>query len=185
MGVMPKGSIQTLTKDKESLGKELVAAAYLQGDFVLSSGKRSNYFFDKYLFETEPKLLGLVAKCLSKMIPAGTNRLAGTEIGAIPLVTALSLGTSLPFVIVRKTQKSYGTARWIEGKLRQGDAMVLVEDVVTTGHQALRAAKILQEAGARVVKVICVIDREEGGRSSIEAEGFTFEALFTKTSLGL
>jgi orotate phosphoribosyltransferase len=119
------------------------------------------------------------------MIPADTKRLAGVEIGAIPLVTALSLRTGIPFVIVRKTQKPYGTARWIEGRLDKGDTIILVEDVVTTGHQALRAVKVLREAGAKVAKVICVIDREEGGREGIEAEGLVFEALFTKTSLGV
>ncbi|MDI6760772.1 MAG: orotate phosphoribosyltransferase [Candidatus Brocadiaceae bacterium] len=182
---MPKGTIQTLTKDKESLAKELVAVAYLEGDFDLSSGKKSKYFFDKYLFEAEPKLLGLVTEYLLEMIPPGTQRLAGMEIGAIPLITALSLKSGIPFVIVRKTKKSYGTARLVEGGLSQGDVVVLVEDVVTTGQQALRAVKVLQEGGAKVTKVICVIDREEGGRKNIEAEGLSFEALFTKTSLGI
>lgn len=182
---MPKAPIQTLTKDKESLAKELVAAAYLEGDFELSSKRRSKYFFDKYLFETEPKLLDSVTQYLSEMIPADTKRLAGVEIGAIPLATALSLKTGIPFVIVRKTQKSYGTARLIEGRLYQGDTVILVEDVVTTGQQALRAVRVLQEAGAKVAKVICVIDREEGGSKNIEAEGLSFEALFTKTSLGI
>ena len=174
-----------MLKDKESLGKELVATAYLTGDFDLSSGKKSKYFFDKYLFETEPELLASVTKYLSEGIPAETKRLAGMEVGAVPLVTALSLETQLPFVIVRKTQKPYGTARQIEGRLNQEDTVLLVEDIVTTGHQALKAVKILQEAGARVVKIICVIDREEGGRKNIEAEGLSFEALFTRTSLGI
>ncbi len=182
---MSKGPIQTLMNDKKSLAKELVAAAYLEGDFELSSGRKSKYLFDKYLFETEPRLLGQLTEYLSEMIPADTKRLAGVEIGAIPLVTALSLRTGIPFVIVRKTQKSYGTARLIEGKLYTGDTVVLVEDVVTTGQQALRAARVLQEAGARLSKVICVIDREEGGRKNIEAEGIPFESLFTKTSLGV
>ena len=174
-----------MLKDKESLGKELVATAYLTGDFDLSSGRKSNYFFDKYLFETEPELLASVTKYLSEGIPAEAKRLAGMAVGAVPLVTALSLETRLPFVIVRKTQKPYGTARQIEGRLNQGDAVVLVEDIVTTGQQTLRAAKILQEAGARVTKVICVIDREEGGRKNLEAAGLSFEALFTRTSLGI
>lgn len=174
-----------MLEDKKSLGKELIGAAYLKGDFPLSSGRKSNYYFDKYLFETRPQLLAQVANCLSEMLPLDTQKLAGTEIGGIPLVTALSLRTSLPFVIVRKTQKPYGTARWIEGTLEPGEKVVLVEDIVTTGQQALRAAKILQEAGAKMSKVICVIDREEGGGKNIEAEGFVFEALFTKTSLGI
>ena len=177
-----------MLKDKSALGglgKELVATAYLTGDFDLSSGKKSKYFFDKYLFETEPELLASVTKYLSEGMPAETKRLAGMEVGAVPLITALSLKTHIPFVIVRKTKKSYGTARQIEGRLNQGDVVVLVEDIVTTGQQALKAVKILQEAGARVVKIICVIDREEGGRKNIEAEGLSFEALFTKTSLGI
>jgi orotate phosphoribosyltransferase len=174
-----------MTKDKDSLGKELVATALLRGNFDLSSGKKSHYFLDKYLFETEPRLLSWVTKYLSETIPPGTQRLAGMEIGAVPLATALSLKTGLPFVIVRKAKKEYGTARLIEGKINQGDTVVLVEDVVTTGHQAIKAVQILKEAGAKVIKVICVIDREEGGRKNIESEGLVFEALFTKTGLGI
>ncbi len=175
----------SLLRNKEALGKELVARAYLRGDFMLSSGKRSNYFFDKYLFETEPELLDAVTRYLSEMLPAGTNKLAGVELGAVPLITALSLKTYIPFVIVRKVQKSHGTARLIEGKLNGGETVVLVEDVVTSGQQALNAVKILEEAGGKVLKVICVVDREEGGRANIESEGLTFESLFTKTSLGV
>jgi orotate phosphoribosyltransferase len=171
--------------DKETLGREMVATAYLKGDFELSSGKRSNYFFDKYLFETDPRLLNSITEYLSEMLPDNVNRLAGMEIGAVPLVTALSLRTSLPFVIVRKARKIYGTARLVEGRLNKDDIVTLIEDVVTTGKQALDAVRILREAGAKVSKVICVIDREEGGRENVESEGLIFESLFSKTSLGV
>ncbi|HHT9118467.1 MAG TPA: orotate phosphoribosyltransferase, partial [Candidatus Hypogeohydataceae bacterium YC38] len=103
----------------------------------------------------------------------------------IPLATALSLKSGLPFVIVRKVKKGHGTKKLVEGRISTGDEVLLIEDVVTTGEQAIRAVETLKQAGARVKKVLCVIDREEGGRENIESKGLVFEPLFTKRSLGI
>lgn len=171
--------------DKETLGRKIVEASYLRGNFILSSGKKSNYLFDKYAFETQPELLSTITEHLAAMVPKGTTRLAGMEIGAVPLATALSLKTGLPFLIVRKVKKGHGTEKLVEGHLSAGEEVLLIEDVVTTGKQALRAVDTLKKAGARVKKVLCVIDREEGGRKNIESRGLIFEPLFTKRSLGV
>ena len=168
---------------KEELGKRIMEVAYKRGEFVLSSGKKSDYIFDKYAFETQPKLLNAITDYLAEMVPPGTKRLAGMEIGGIPLATALSIKTGLPFVIVRKTAKGHGITRQIEGHLSKGDTVTLIEDVVTTGGQSIHGVEILRAAGAVVKDVICVVDREEGGREHIESKGLAFNPLFTKSTL--
>jgi orotate phosphoribosyltransferase len=167
------------------LGRDLVGAAYLEGDFLLSSGQRSSYYFDKYLFETRPAILRRLARVLAGMVPAETDRLAGPELGAVALATAVSLETGLPFVIVKKETKDYATGHLIEGELGAGDRVVLIEDILTTGHQAIGAARKLVEAGASVALIIGVVDRLEGAEANAAAAGFPLRAVFTRTDLGV
>jgi orotate phosphoribosyltransferase len=170
----------------EALGRDLVAAAVLRGSFVLRSGARSSYYIDKYLFTTQPDLLRRIAVELSSRLPDGVQRLAGPVLGAVPLVTALSLVAELPMVIVRTDRpKEYGTAKQIEGMLAEGERVVLVEDVVTTGGAALAAVEMLREAGAQVLGALVVVDREEGGAEAFAAAGVPYQALFTRSELGL
>jgi orotate phosphoribosyltransferase len=158
----------------------------LRGDFLLRSGTRSNYYIDKYLFTTRPDLLRRLADELVTRLPSGVQRLAGPVLGAVPLVTAVSLATGLPMVIVRTDKpKEYGTARQIEGTLLAGERVVLVEDVVTTGGAALTAVEALRQAGAEVVCALAVVDREQGGAAAFGAAGVRLEALFTRSELGL
>jgi orotate phosphoribosyltransferase len=171
--------------DPAITGPALVKAAYLEGDFLLSSGQRSKYYLDKYRFSTDPALLKPIAEGLAGLLPSGLTMLAGVELGAVPLVAALSLETGLPFVIVRKGAKEYGTAKLIEGVLRPDARLALVEDVLTTAGQAIRAANMLVELGARVERIIYVVDREQGADANIRAAGFEPAALFTKSSLGI
>jgi orotate phosphoribosyltransferase len=171
--------------DLQALGQALVKAAYLEGDFLLSSGQRSRYYLDKYRFSTDPKLLGPIAQGLADLLPEGLEMLAGVELGAVPLVAAVSLVTGLPFVIVRKAAKEYGTSKLIEGVLKPGARVALIEDVLTTAGQAIRAAHLLTDLGAKVERVVYVVDREQGADANIRAAGFEPAALFTKTSLGI
>ena len=158
----------------------------LRGDFLLRSGARSSYYIDKYLFTTQPGVLRRIASELARLMPEGAQRIAGTVLGAVPLATALSLEMGLPMVIVRVDKpKEYGTARQIEGLLSAGEQVVLVEDIVTTGGAAIAAVDRLREAGANVIAALAVVDREEGGPAQFSAAGVPFQALFTKTSLGL
>ena len=158
----------------------------LRGDFLLRSGARSSYYIDKYLFTTEPALLQRLARELSSRLPDGVQRVAGPVLGAVPLVTAVSLQTGLPSVIVRvDTPKEYGTSRRFEGRLVAGDRVVLVEDVVTTGGAALAAVEVLRGAGAEVLGAIVVVDREQGGREAFATAGVPLQSLFTKSELGL
>jgi orotate phosphoribosyltransferase len=167
-----------------ALGRELAAVALLHGQFTLSSGKTSEVYFDKYLFETRPELLGRVAEHLAALLPADTTRLAGAELGGVPLATAVSLRSGLPFVIVKKAAKAYGTAKLVEGALQPGERIVLLEDVLTTGAQAIHAAQVLANCGATVALVLGVLDREEGAATRMAAAGLPYRVLFTRTQLG-
>jgi orotate phosphoribosyltransferase len=150
---------------------------------VLSSGETSAYYFDKYLFETKPGILRRIAAFMAEMIPPSTQRIAGPELGGVPLATALSLETGLPFVILKKGSKGYGTERLIEGELFAGERVVVVEDVISTAAQAIRAAHQVTDAHAEVLAILAVIDREQGGEANIAGAGFEFRSLFRKSQL--
>jgi len=173
----------TMTLDELAL--KVKDAALLRGDFILSSGRRSSYYLDKYRIETRPDILKLVAEGLAEKIPPETDILAGPELGAIPLVTAVGLKTGIPFLLVRKKAKDYGTKNVVEGLYEKGQNVVLIEDVLTTGHQAVTAADSLREIGLNVLKIVCLIDREEGAREAVESAGYVFDPLLTRTMMGI
>ncbi len=171
---------------RAELGRALKEAAYLEGDFILSSGKRSKYYLDKWRFETDPTLLREIARAFTEVLPdPAPDRVAGVELGGVPLATALSLETDLPLVVVRREAKGYGTARQVEGVLHAGERVVLVEDVLTTAAQAITAAQRLRDMGVEVARIIYVIDRGEGADANIRAAGFEPAALFHKSDLGI
>jgi orotate phosphoribosyltransferase len=161
----------------------MVDVAYLEGDFVLASGRRSRYYFDKYRFETRPDLLAPVATLIADLVPPGTKRLAGPELGAVALAAAASLASGLPCLFVRGEAKAYGTANRIEGPFEAGDAVAVIEDVMTSGASAINAAQALTEAGCRVTRIIGVIDREEGAADAVAAAGYELVAVFTRSEL--
>ena len=169
------------------LGQRLLEASYLEGDFVLRSGRHSTFYLDKYLFSTQPDLLRDVAAGLAGKLPAYEpfDVLAGPELGAVAIVAAVSLAYGRPFLIVRKGEKGYGTSKTLEGRAEPGQRVVMIEDVVTSGGAAIMAAQRLREAGLEVPVLLCVVDREEGGREQIEAQKLVFDPLFTATSLGI
>lgn len=170
---------------KDQLAKAIKQAAYLEGDFVLRSGKRSRYYLDKYLFETDPNILREIGRLLAASAGEDVHRIAGAELGGVPLAAAASLASGKPFVIVRAGRKNYGTAKRIEGILKPTEKVMLVEDVVTTGGQVLEAADLIRHAGAEVVKIVAVLDRLEGAADRIRQAGYTYETLFTSEDLGI
>ncbi len=170
---------------RDELARQIADTAVLRGSFTLRSGRTSSYYIDKYLFSTNPKILTELGRIFASQLPAETNRLAGAELGGIPLVTAASLASGLPCVLVRREPKGYGTSKQLEGHLEPGDRVVVVEDVVTTGGQSIEAAKLLAGAGAEVLKITAVVDRLDGGRENIEKAGYVFEAIFTAEELGV
>lgn len=175
MDRIPDGALADL---RERTWERLTEVAFLRGAFVLSSGRTSDYYIDKYLFETRPEVLRDVARLLARSLPPETTRLAGPALGGVPLASAVALETGIPFVIVRPEAKTHGTARRIEGALSPGDRVVVLEDVVTTGGQAVRAAREVEAAGGRVILILAVIDRHEGGREGVEGAGYRFEAVY-------
>jgi orotate phosphoribosyltransferase len=170
--------------DKAELAARVKASAYLEGDFVLRSGRRSKYYMDKYLFETQPDILAELGRLFAARA-SDADVIAGAELGGVALAAAASMASGKPFLIVRNAKKDYGTSKMMEGKLEKGQRVLLVEDIATTGGQVLEAAKVLTEAGATVTKIVATIDRQEGARENIEKAGFVFEALLTKADLGI
>ncbi len=168
-----------------TLAARIKATAYLEGDFTLRSGKKSRYYMDKYLFETQPDILAALGTRLAAHRTPATKRIAGAELGGVALAAAASLAAGLPFFIVRNSKKDYGTSKLIEGLLLPGEHVLLVEDIATTGGQVLEAAKVIQAAGATVDRIVAVIDRQEGARENISTAGFIFEALLTTQDLGI
>ncbi|HII61831.1 orotate phosphoribosyltransferase [Pyrococcus horikoshii] len=156
------------------------------GHFVLTSGKESNYYIDIKSLITNPKALRIIAKLIKEKaeeLNLNYDKIAGPELGAVPIATALSLETNKPLLIVRKKKKEHGTGKVIEGNVQKGDKVLLVEDVTTTGGSVIRAAKILREHGADVVGIFVVVDREEGAKENIEKEGFKFYPLVLVSEL--
>lgn len=171
--------------NREELAQRIASVALLRGTFTLRSGRTSSYYLDKYLFSTQPEILRELGWMFAERVPAGTTKLAGAELGGIPLVTAASLASGLPCVFIRNAKKDYGTAKLLEGVLAGDDRVVIVEDVATTGGQVLEAAKVIAASGATILKIIATIDRQEGARENIEQAGYAFEALFTVAELGV
>jgi orotate phosphoribosyltransferase len=165
----------------DSLAEALLEHAYLEGDFLLRSGKRSRYYLDKYRFETRPELLRPLGERIAAVVhehAADAVRLAAPELGAVALAAAASLELGLPFVIVRKAAKEYGTANRIEGPYADGECVCLVEDVVTSGGALLDSIEALREVGLVVHTAVCVVDREEGGADALARHAVRLRPLF-------
>ena len=167
------------------LAKRIAEVALLRGEFTLRSGRKSNYYLDKYRFETQPDVLAALGQMLAERVTAKTDRIAGAELGAVPLAAACGMAANKPFIFIRNQKKDYGTAKQIEGVLNPGETIMIVEDVLTTGGQVLEAVKTLQDAGAKIERIVAVIDRLEGARENIEKAGMVFESLFTSKDLGI
>lgn len=178
--------------NREDLARLIAEASLLRGTFTLRSGRTSSYYLDKYRFSTRPEVLAPLARLFAERIGQveselgrRADRLAGAELGGIPLVTATALETGRPCLFVRNAKKDYGTAKQLEGVIERGDAVILLEDVATTGGQALEAVESIRGEGGKVLAIIATIDRQEGARENVEAAGLRFEALFTKRDLGV
>ena len=165
----------------EELRGAIVEAAYLEGDFVLRSGRRSRYYLDKYRFETRPDLLRPLGERIAAEVrehaPEAT-RLAAPELGAVALAAAASLESGIPFIIVRKAAKEYGTANRLEGPYESGESVCVIDDVVTSGGALLDSVDALRDAGLVVQTAICVVDREEGGADALARRAVRLRPVF-------
>jgi orotate phosphoribosyltransferase len=170
----------------DDLGRALVAAALLEGDFVLRSGRRSTWYLDKYRFETDPALLRALGERLAatvQVVEPDADRLAGPALGAVALAASASMASGSPFIIVRDAAKEHGTANTIEGPFEAGETVCLVEDVVTSGGALLEAVAALRDAGLVVRHAVCVVDREEGGADALARAGVRLHPLVRAAEL--
>lgn len=184
---MKKVSRETLTMLKyvymQNLLQQIYHTSHLTGDFLLKSGGRSNTYFDKYQFTSDPKLLLAIGKELVKLLPPNTQVIAGLEMGAIPLAVAVSRETGIPSAFIRKQRKQYGTCNYAEGADMTGKNVVIIEDVVTSGSAVIEALEKMHHDQVNIIAVICVIDRQQGGREIIEKLGITFKSLCTMSEI--
>lgn len=168
---------------RDDLARRIYSASHLTGRFVLRSGAISDEYFDKYLFESDPALLGAIGDALVPLVPDTVDALAGLETGGIPLAVILSQRTGHPTLFVRKEAKSYGTCKLAEGGEVDGRRLLVVEDVVTSGGQLLASIADLRERGATVERAVCVIDREAGGVAALRDIGVELRSLYTMREL--
>jgi orotate phosphoribosyltransferase len=166
-----------------AIARRIQQVAQLHGEFVLRSGLTTDTYFDKYRFEADPVLLDEIGAAMVPLVPAGTEVLAGLEMGGIPVVTALARHTGLPCAFVRKEAKSYGTCRLAEGAELAGRRVLVVEDVVTSGGQIAISTGQLRELGAHIEQAVCVIDREQGGPEALARDGIELRALLRRVDL--
>ena len=165
-----------------TLARRVYDTCHLTGAFRLRSGQSSAEYFDKYLFEADPRLLGDVARAMVELLPE-CDVLAGMELGGVPIAAVMSQLTGLPTIFVRKAAKEYGTCKMAEGPSVQGRRVVVIEDVVTTGGALLASCAALRSEGALVETVVCAIDRLQGGAGNLLAENLTLRAALTRTDL--
>ncbi|MBQ9537200.1 MAG: orotate phosphoribosyltransferase [Desulfovibrionaceae bacterium] len=176
---------------KKRLAQLLLQLSYREGDFVLASGKRSDYYFDCRVTALHAEGSWLIGHLFNHVLmDDNIVGVGGMTLGADPLVSATTvvsqmLGRPLHGLLVRKTAKDHGTGQYVEGlgNFKQGDAIAVLEDVVTTGGSVLTACQRLQDAGLKIVTVCAILDREEGGQSKLAAAGFPLKALFTRREL--
>lgn len=179
--------------DRALLQRLLLERSVQRGDFVLASGKRSSYYIDCRLATMSAEGLALIGRMgLDAIRAAGwrPDSVGGLTMGADPVayaIAAASYRTDAPVdaFSVRKEAKDHGTGRLIEGNFRPGQAVVVIEDVITSGGSARRALSAIEGAGGKVLGVLAVVDREEGGRGILEQEGRRVVTLTTATDLGL
>ena len=184
------------TEYKRRLAKILVERSYKEGDFLLASGRRSDYYFDcrvTALHAEGSELIGnLFFEAVSEIIASGTpvKGVGGMTMGADPLVSATTVvssqkGQPLNGLLVRKESKGHGTNQFVEGlaNFETGDPVVVLEDVVTTGGSLLKACQRIEASGLKIVAVCCILDREEGGREKLKEAGYELKALFTRREL--
>lgn len=148
------------------------------GKFTLSSGRESDFYVDMKKAITDPEILSQVAKIISHIIQDDEiDLVAGPALGAVPIATAVALHSGIPMLMIRKAKKGYGTSKLIEGELKEGNRVIVVEDVTTTGNSLLKAVRAVQDNGGVVERTFVIVDREEGAVEHLKKEGVILEPL--------
>lgn len=181
------------TEGLEALNRLILERSVKRGHFVLASGRTSSFYIDCRLTTMSAAglvLIGRLGRDAIRTAGWAPQSVGGLTMGADPVAYAIAVAsTSAPPIIeafsVRKEAKAHGTGRRVEGNFAPGTAVVVVEDVITSGGSALKAIEVIREEGGSVLGVLAVVDREEGGKATIEATGTQVVALTTATGLGL
>lgn len=175
---------------RSRLASLLLEKSYRAGEVTLTSGRKSDYYFDCKQTALHPEGAWLIGNLLFDLVPEGVVGVGGMTLGADPLVTAVSLvshlrGRDMPAFIVRKAAKGHGTNQFLEGlsNFKPGDKVALLEDVVTTGGTLLTVIDRVEAAGLTVAAVLTVLDRKEGGAERLAERGFPLAAVFTRDAL--
>ena len=169
-------------EDRALLARLLIdCGAYQRGSFTLASGKTSDTYIDVKKGITRPDILALVANGIAPHVDS--DRIAGVELAGVPIAAAVSLAVDKPSIFVRKQSKEYGTKKRIEGDLKAGDSVTVVEDVTTTGASVISAIQAVQEAGGHVDRVVTVVDREEGAEDALFKIGVELVAVLDMSTL--
>ncbi|ADD07535.1 orotate phosphoribosyltransferase (plasmid) [Natrialba magadii ATCC 43099] len=154
------------------------SGAIKRGSFKLTNGFLTDYYIDKYAFETDPEILHVIASEIADKISTDEiDVIAGPALGAIPLVTAVSLKTGIPAAYIRKGEKHTGTQARVEGEIGKGKRVAVVEDVTTTGQTILETTELVQEVGGVVERLIVVVDRNEDAVDNVAERGYELEYL--------
>lgn len=180
-----------MNADRAALIRLLRERSLREGDFVLASGARSSYYIDARpttMSGAGQALIGRLGLALLDDAGWRPSALGGLTLGADPIAYAIAhtaslQGRSLDAFTVRKEAKAHGGGRLVEGNLRTDTDVVVVEDTITTGGSARRAITAIEQEGARVVGVLALVDRQEGGRERLEADGYVVRSLFTAAEL--
>ena len=176
---------------KKRLAQILVERSYMEGDFTLASGKKSDYYFDCRQTSLHPEGAWLIGSLFTEMLSdLDIAAVGGMTMGADPLISATSVashlkGRPLAGLIVRKAIKDHGTGRYIEGlaNVKTGDKVAMLEDVVSTGGSVLQACERIHDVGLEAAVICCVLDRGEGGREKLLEAGYQVRAIFTRPEL--
>lgn len=168
---------------REQLAQGIMDVAYLEGEFLLRSGKISNFYFDKYQFEADPNLLNAISDFMIELLPDEFDLLGALEMGGIPLAALISVKINKPVVFIRKKAKEYGTKKLAEGPDVNGKKVVMIEDIVTSGGQIILSTHELRKEGAIIEHAICVIDRETLGEQALAAAGVQLKSVYKSSGM--
>ena len=169
---------------KDRLLSILAKQSYIEGKIILASGKESNYYVDCKQTTLHHEGNTLISYLFFKMLESGIDAVGGLTMGADPLASGVSQmaylleGKQIDAFYVRKEPKKHGRSLWIEGPVKKGSSVAILEDVVTTGGSSLKAIERVKEFGCNVKQVLAIVDRNEGGRETFQQAGIKYDYLF-------
>lgn len=180
-----------MTEAERDLLTLFTERSFKRGTFTLASGATSSYYIDGRTTSTHSAGAALIGRVVyERTVDLAPAALGGMAVGAVPLATAAAVqyhlsGRAVNGFWVRETAKGHGMKKQVEGDVRAGDRVVILDDVVTTGGSALKAVEAVRELGCEVVQVLALVDRLQGGEEAFRAAGVPYQAVFTIRDFGV